>query len=147
LELGRQEGLSFRQDGFFATTGTTTLTVSPLNPVSFVPVTFRNTAANANNNYSLGLAAAYVQDQIEVTKYLQLIAGVRFDRFDLESRDRRSGLTFGRVDDLASPRVGVVIKPAENVALYQLQCLLPAERRGSVQRPFTWHCACGTGEI
>src|SRR5262249_54301404 len=115
-EVGRQEGLNFRRDGFFNGTSST-LAVSPLNPVSFTPVTFINTTG-ANNTYRLGLAAVYVQDQIEVTKYLQFITGVRFDRFDLESRDRRNGAVFGRTDDLTSPRFGVVLKPVDNVSIY-----------------------------
>jgi catecholate siderophore receptor len=116
-EVGRQSGLSFRQTGFFNNVSTA-LPVSPLNPVTFAPVTFRNVATDANNTYRLNLAATYLQDQIEITRYLQLIAGVRFDRFDLQSQDRRNGATFARTDDLVSPRAGVVIKPAENVSLY-----------------------------
>jgi catecholate siderophore receptor len=116
-EVGRQSGLSYRQSGFFNNVSTS-LPVSPLNPVTFVPVTFRNIASDANNTYRLNLAATYLQDQIEITRYLQLIAGVRFDRFDLQSQDRRNGATFERVDDLVSPRAGVVIKPLENVSLY-----------------------------
>jgi catecholate siderophore receptor len=116
-EIGRQSGLSYRQSGFFNDVSAS-LPVSPLNPVTFVPVTFRNIASDANNTYRLNLAATYLQDQIEITRYLQLIGGVRFDRFDLQSQDRRSGATFGRVDDLVSPRAGVVVKPAESVSLY-----------------------------
>jgi catecholate siderophore receptor len=116
-EVGRQSGLSFRQDGFFAN-GTNLLAVSPLNPVSYEPVTFRNIATGANNTYRLGLAAAYAQDQIEITKYLQFIAGVRFDHFDLDSTDRRTGITTSRIDNLTSPRFGVVVKPVDNVSLY-----------------------------
>lgn len=116
-ELGQQSGLNFRQDGFFNGTSTT-LAVSPLNPVTYVPVTFRNTATGANNTYSLGLAAGYLQDQIEVTKFLQFIVGLRFDRFDLATRDRRTGAVLGRTDDLTSPRAGIVVKPLDNVALY-----------------------------
>src|SRR2546423_1667184 len=116
-ELSRQSGLSFRQDGFFAN-GTQLLPVSALNPVSFDPVTFRNIATGANNTYRLNVAAAYAQDQIEITKYLQLIGGVRFDRFDLDSTDRRTNITVNRIDNLVSPRFGVVVKPGENVSLY-----------------------------
>lgn len=117
FELGRQTGLSFRQDGFFATTGTTTLTVNPLFPVTNVPVTFRNTTA-ANNTYGLNLAAAYVQDQVEIGPNLQLIAGARFDHFGLASRDRRTGAVSERDDNLVSPRIGFVLKPQENVSIY-----------------------------
>jgi catecholate siderophore receptor len=116
-EVGRQSGLSFRQDGFFNGTSTT-IAVSPLNPVNFTPVVFRNIATGANNTYTLGTAGAYAQDQVEITKYLQLIGGVRFDRFDLDSTDRRTGVTLSRTDDLVSPRFGVVLKPVENVSIY-----------------------------
>ena len=40
-------------------------------------------ATDARNKSDLGIAAVYVQDQIEVTRWLQIIGGVRFDRFDL----------------------------------------------------------------
>ena len=60
----------------------------------------------------------YLQDQIEITRYFQLIGGMRFDHFGLKSRDRRTGVVLGRVDDLVSPRVGAVFKPMENLAVY-----------------------------
>jgi catecholate siderophore receptor len=123
VEVGRQAGLSFRQDGFFNNAanpnGTpAAFTVDPRNPTSFTPVVFRNIPTGANNTYRLDLAAFYVQDQIEITRYVQLIGGVRFDRFDLASTDRRNGAAFNRVDDLVSPRAGIVFKPWENVSLY-----------------------------
>ncbi|MEA1831532.1 TonB-dependent siderophore receptor [Methylobacterium durans] len=118
FELGYQQGLSYRQDGFFDTTGTQTLVVNPLAPVSRVGVTFRNLASGANSLYDLGLAAAYAQDQIEVNEHLQFIGGLRYDHFDFSSRDRRTNVTVGRVDDLLSPRAGVVVKPFANLAFY-----------------------------
>ena len=122
-EVGRQSGLSLRQDGFFNNAanpnGTpATFTVSPLNPTSYVPVVFRNIPTGANNTYQLGLGALYVQDQIEITKYFQLIGGLRFDHFDLSTQDRRTLATFNRVDDLTSPRFGVIVKPFENLSFY-----------------------------
>src|ERR1041385_5462896 len=117
MELGRQSGLSFRQDGFFNGT-LNTITGNPLNPTSFVPVTFRNIASGANNTYGLNLAAMYVQDQIKIAKYLEFIFGLRFDHFDLSSQDRRTGVIQARIDDLVSPRAGVILKPMENLALY-----------------------------
>jgi catecholate siderophore receptor len=116
-EVGRQSGLSFRQDGFFNGVATS-VAVSPLSPVSFTPVVFRNIPTGANNTYKLGVAAAYAQDQVEITKYVQVLAGVRFDHFDLDSTDRRSGVTLSRTDDLVSPRFGLVLKPVENVSVY-----------------------------
>lgn len=118
FELGRQSGLAYRQDGFFATTGTSTLVVNPLAPLTRVPVAFRNTATGANSLYDLGLAAVYAQDQVEVSEHLQLIGGLRYDHFDFSARDRRTGIVNARIDDLVSPRAGVVVKPLPNLAFY-----------------------------
>ena len=71
-----------------------------------------------NNTYTLDVAAAYVQDQVAIGKYVDVIGGVRFDRFDLQSTDRRSGTAFGRVDNLVSPRIGLVVKPLDTLSLY-----------------------------
>jgi catecholate siderophore receptor len=116
-EVGRQNGLNFRQSGFFNGVSST-ITVDPRNPTSYVPVTFRNLATDANNTYKLDLGAAYVQDQVEITRYFELIGGLRFDHFDLTSRDRRSFVELNRVDDLVSPRAAVLFKPLENLSIY-----------------------------
>lgn len=116
-EVGRQTGLSLRKSGRFNGTATS-LAVSSLDPTSFVPVTFTNTASDANNRYELDLAGVYVQDQIDITRYLQLIGGVRFDRFDLASRDRRTGVVQARTDNLVSPRAAAVFKPTDNLSFY-----------------------------
>lgn len=113
-EIGRQVSDSLRN------TGSTLANVSALNPTVFTPFTFtHNNASDANNLATLNLASAYVQDQIEITRWLQVIGGVRFDRFDLTATDRNpGGVTASRVDNLVSPRVGVVVKPLENLAFY-----------------------------
>ncbi|AMB45149.1 TonB-dependent siderophore receptor [Methylobacterium sp. AMS5] len=118
FELGYQEGLSFRQEGFFALPGAPqTLVVNPLAPVTRVGINFRNTTG-ANSVYDLGLAAAYVQDQVELNEYVQLIGGLRFDHFDFSATDRGTRATNARVDDLVSPRAGIVVKPLPNLAFY-----------------------------
>jgi catecholate siderophore receptor len=108
-ELGRQSGLDVRLDGFF-NNNSLTLPVSPLNPVSFVPVTFRYNGG-ANSQYNLDLAAAYAQDQIEITKYLMFIGGLRFDHFDYSARVRGTGVVNARITiswhrELASSSTG-----------------------------------------
>ncbi|MGX7705725.1 TonB-dependent receptor [Methylobacterium sp. Gmos1] len=117
FELGYQTGLAYRQDGFFSTTGTTSLVVNPLSPVSRVPVNFRYNGGN-NSRYDLGLAAAYVQDQVEISPHLQLIGGLRYDHFDFAATDRGTQVTTARIDDLVSPRAGFVVKPWENLSFY-----------------------------
>jgi catecholate siderophore receptor len=67
---------------------------------------------------SADLAAAYVQDQIEINRYVQVVAGIRFDNFDLRYTNHRNGDTFRRIDNLTSPRLGLVIKPFAFLSLY-----------------------------
>ena len=125
FELGYQEGRAFRESGVFNTDGKpSSLVVNPLSPVTRVGVTFANNGkSDANNVYNLGLAAVYAQDQIDVTEYLQIIGGLRYDHFDF-SATNRNPLGAGvdphqrRVDDLLSPRAGVVLKPLPNLAFY-----------------------------
>ncbi|MBI2742250.1 MAG: TonB-dependent siderophore receptor [Rhodospirillales bacterium] len=118
-ELGRQNGLNYRQDGYFNNNpALAALNVSPNYPLTFGPITFRNIPTGANNTYELALWALYAQDQIEITKYLQLVGGVRFDQFNFQSHDRRTGVLQSRLDNFVSPRAGVVIKPMANLAVY-----------------------------
>jgi len=82
-ELSHQSGIDVRRDAFFNGTALTITELLP-NSASFVPAVFRYNGG-ANSNYRLDVAAAYAQDQIEVTKYLQFIGGLRFDHFDYTS--------------------------------------------------------------
>jgi catecholate siderophore receptor len=68
-----------------------------------VPVTFRQSATDADNRLNTNLAAAYVQDQVEISKYLQIIGGVRFDYFDLHYFNNRNTDDLRRIDRLVSP--------------------------------------------
>jgi len=117
-EVGRQNGLNYRQSGLLNGVSST-ITIDPRNPTSYVPVAFANNGGtDANNTYKLNLGAVYVQDQVEITRYLELIGGLRFDHFDLTSQDRRTFVALNRVDDLVSPRAGIVFKPLDNLSIY-----------------------------
>ena len=116
-EVGRQVTDNFRNTGFFNNSATS-LSVPYGDPTIDVPVTFRQSATDADNHLRTNLAAAYVQDQVEVSHNLQLLAGVRFDRFDLRYHNNRTGETLQRTDDLVSPRAGIVFKPVTPVSVY-----------------------------
>jgi len=60
----------------------------------------------------------YGQDQIELSQRVRVLAGVRFDRFDLTYHNNRNGDTLARPDNLVSPRAGVVYKPIAHVSVY-----------------------------
>lgn len=62
--------------------------------------------------------SAYIQDQIELLPELQVVAGIRFDDFRIRSTNRMNNFTGERTDSKWSPRVGVIVKPRQNVSLY-----------------------------
>jgi len=117
FELGRQLTRNFRNTGFFNNL-TTSIQAPYDDPATTVPVTFRQSATDADNRLKTALGAAYLQDQIRASKYVQFVAGVRYDYFDLTYHNNRNNDTLRRIDRLVSPRFGVVIKPVEQVSLY-----------------------------
>lgn len=74
----------------------------------------------AQNSTQLTTSSVYIQDQFDITKYFQVIGGVRFDQFDIDATNvfANPDRHFGRVDDVWSPRVGVVIKPIDSLSFY-----------------------------
>jgi len=113
VELGRQE-----TDNTRAPNNNAAGVVNIADPTTFVPVAFLS-PLQADNRVDLALAAIYVQDQIELSEKLHVIAGARFDVFDLEFDDKRpANADFTRTDELISPRFGVIYKPIEAASLY-----------------------------
>jgi len=117
VEASLQLTDNFRNTGYFNNTATSIL-VPLASPVIQTPTTFRQSATDADNHLKTTVGAAYVQDQVELSRYLQLIAGFRFDHFDLQYHDNRSGNDLRRIDNMPSPRAGVVFKPAAAVSIY-----------------------------
>jgi catecholate siderophore receptor len=117
VEVGRQDTDNFRNTGYFNDTATS-LSVPFAAPTISTPVTYRQSATDADNHLDTKVAAAYAQDQVELSPKLQLVGGLRFDRFDLTYTNHRNGDVLDRVDDLVSPRAGIVFKPVVPVSLY-----------------------------
>ena len=117
VEVGRQLTDNLRNTGYFNNTATSV--VAPVsNPTLSTAAAFRPSATDANNHLTLNLGAIYVQDQVELTRSLQLTGGVRLDHFDLRYHDNRSGNNLRRIDNLLSPRAGIVWKPITPVSIY-----------------------------
>jgi len=116
-EFGLQGTDNFRQTGFFNNAATSVL-VPFSAPTISTPITFRQSTSDADNHLDTRVAAAYVQDQAELTSHLQIVGGLRFDRFDLTYHNNRNGDELQRMDDLVSPRVGVVVKPVKPMSIY-----------------------------
>ena len=117
VELGRQVTDNFRKTGFFNDTSTS-FSAPYADPTISTPVTYRQSATDADNHVKTNVAATYFQDQLEVASKLQIVGGLRFDRFDLTYHNNRNGDTLDRVDNLVSPRAGIVYKPVAPVSVY-----------------------------
>jgi catecholate siderophore receptor len=118
-EFGRQTGISLRNSGVFPNNGNNAFDiVNPFNPTYFGPVVFRHLASDANSKYRLNIASGYVQDQIEVTRWLQFVLGARYDSFDLSALDQNTNTFRSRTENKISPRAAVILKPIENLSFY-----------------------------
>ncbi|WP_414579464.1 TonB-dependent siderophore receptor [Anabaena sp. CCY 9402-a] len=81
--------------------------------VSSFAIPFGNTNTRKN---SVGI---YAQDQISLSKNIILVLGGRLDFANQKYEDLLSSEeSFERNDTVFSPRVGIVVKPSENLSLY-----------------------------
>jgi catecholate siderophore receptor len=131
-EFGQQTGIDLRNTGIFPNgtpTGINTIVVNPFAPTYFGPVTFVHhsttvnngdgvTSADSNSKYRLNIQSGYVRDTIEVTRWLQLIGGARYDRFDMSALDQNTNILRGRVDEKISPQAAIIVKPVDNLSIY-----------------------------
>jgi catecholate siderophore receptor len=116
-EIGRQVTDNFRRTGYFNDTSATFLT--PVGtPTIATPVTFRQSATDADNRVASTARSIYVQDQITLSEHLQMITGVRYERFGLRYHNNRSESSLSRIDAMVSPRFGLLVKPVAAASLY-----------------------------
>jgi catecholate siderophore receptor len=128
-EFGRQTGIDYRNTGIFPSTGTNTITMNPFAPTYFGTVNFVHhstfinngdgvTAADSNSKYGLNVESAYARDTVAITRWLQLIGGLRFDRFEMSATDFNINTFRTRTDNLTSPQAAVIVKPVDNLSIY-----------------------------
>ena len=116
-EVGRQVTDNFRQTGYF-NNASTSVSVPVSNPANFTPVTFRQSATDADNHVTNTLRSIYTQDQIALSDHLQLVAGVRYEKFSIRYHNNRTDSTLRRSDGMVSPRLGLILKPGTPLSLY-----------------------------
>lgn len=116
-EISQQDSQILRKSGFFNNNSLTEL-VSISNPISLTPITYRTAGRDNDNSSKVRVYAAYIQDQIEINKYLQITAGLRYDNFEIDLFDKRTNQSFNRSDKLISPRAGILFKPQKSVSIY-----------------------------
>ena len=129
VEFGRQATSNRRLTGYFSS-GSTTLRVPVEAPTVRVPVAYQPNATDADNTGVARAIAAYVQDQVELTRHVNAVVGLRFDEFDVDVTNRRTGQAFASTDHLLSPRAGLVVKPTEPLSIYASYSLAYVPRAG-----------------
>ena len=130
VELGEQTTDNFRNTGFFNGT-TDPLFVPASDPTVSVPVTFSQGPTDADNHGRATIAAVYVQDQIELSPKFEAVLGLRFDQFDMDFTNHRTGDNIETSDDLLSPRAGLIFKPVEAMSLYASYSMTYVPRAGA----------------
>jgi catecholate siderophore receptor len=112
LEYGDQESANQRRNGVLSSPNLDL--ANPVFPGVTFPVLNRDTVSNVES------VSAYVQDQISLGEQFQIVAGLRYDRFDISGVDRQPNpdRPFARVDDKLSPRLGLIYKPQPSVSIY-----------------------------
>jgi len=66
----------------------------------------------------INVFSAYIQDEIALADWLDVILGARFDSFDITVLNVPAAETRTRTDEEISPRLGVIFKPQENISIY-----------------------------
>lgn len=119
FELGRQTTTSERVNGLFApVAGGTTLRTPVSLADPFLPPQPAFGAPLRRNETRANIAAGFIQDQISLGDHVEIVAGIRYDRFSLDFENLLNGATLQRTDNLWSPRLGLVYKPAANASIY-----------------------------
>lgn len=116
-ELGRESSDNVRNTGYF--NDSTTSIVTPVaDPTVHTPVSFRQSATDADAQTTATTRSIYFQDHVALSARWQLVAGVRYDHFAIRYHDNRSNVSLSRSDDMIAPRFGIVFKPAMPVSIY-----------------------------
>lgn len=124
IEVGRQETHNRRETGLFNNSADSANLFVPIsNPATNAPITFINRNSgdgiDALNRSVVDVVSLYIQDQIEIIPQIQVIAGVRYDLFEVNFQQKNGPRDHIKTqDDLIAPRFGVIYKPIEPVSLY-----------------------------
>jgi catecholate siderophore receptor len=120
-EFADQQTANQRLDNVFAANGDDQIVTVFNDPLTVPAFSFSNESRNRDSG--VRVASAFVQDEVEIGGGFSVIAGLRYDRFEIEVHDRIAEATSGdgdleRTDEMVSPRAGVVYKPVPNASVY-----------------------------
>ncbi|WP_447096081.1 TonB-dependent receptor [Pseudomonas sp. CF10PS3] len=112
LELGSQ-----RRDPKLYSGGLTVPAIDLNQPNRHLSHTGRM-SVSSNNHTEVESRAIYVQDQLRLNDQWQVLAGVRYDVFEVSTKNKLLNVQEGVDSRKASPRFGLVWTPMENHSFY-----------------------------
>ncbi len=112
LELGSQ-----RRDPKLYSGGLTVPAIDLNQPNRHLSHTGRM-SVSSNNHTEVESRAIYVQDQLRLSDQWQVLAGVRYDVFEVSTKNKLLNVQEGVDSRKASPRFGLVWTPLENHSFY-----------------------------
>ena len=111
-EFSTSDSLNTRRNVTFDT-----VNFAPLDRVIAVP-SFSLAPIGRIRDSELSTVSLYVQEQLGIGDVVEIVAGLRYDRFDLKTFDGINNRPGDRVDEEVSPRLGLIVKPDERLSLY-----------------------------
>ncbi|MGB7373866.1 TonB-dependent receptor [Pontixanthobacter sp.] len=75
-------------------------------------------ALNDDTRVTIDVYSVYLQDEIELTDWLNIVVGGRFDSFDIAVNNIVANDVRTRRDKEFSPRGGIILKPQDNISIY-----------------------------
>jgi catecholate siderophore receptor len=76
------------------------------------------TDLKSSSESDMTVTSFYLQGDIDFSDNWKMIIGGRLDNFDITVTDVKKSQDQSRKDDMFSPRLGVIYKPADNMSLY-----------------------------
>jgi catecholate siderophore receptor len=143
IEVGKQITNNLRKAGYFGTDTCQTdhlddpeddalpssINVPISNPITTAPVDFRLDECGLTNRVVANITGLYIQDQLKWSK-LEAILGLRYDNFQTDAHNNRTGQDLRRTDGLLAPRAGLIFKPIERASIYWSYSLAYVPRAG-----------------
>lgn len=96
------------------------LSSTTLNLTNIIYPTVTFPALNRDSVSDVEVFSVYLQDQIKIGDLVELVLGLRYDRFEITGIDLQPNpdRPFARTDDKVSPRIGLILEPQDNLSLY-----------------------------
>lgn len=118
FEYSQQDQFNSRDTPSFnaPNSGIGNINVPLSNPTSFTPVFFDQVARRRDSEVTN--TGFYIQDQVEITKYFEVIGGLRWDRFEIDFEETNQNFETNRTDTEVSPRIGAIVKPMDGLSIY-----------------------------